>query len=224
VDIFIHPFELPGTKYQRDEFRGGLPGSYGVICKDTEYPERAIAYADYLLDGRTQAMYVCGAREGVDWYMMPDGMPTKTAEGERVWHARDTDTLFAKTGASSFTGFRDNITVAYSGRVDGVWSEGALFKKECLSITNKYYADFYKYSLANPLSFPADSEELKLWTVIKDYAGNELVRIAAGKPEDVKPAYDAFLNKIKELGIDKVNAYVTNKFNSVEAEIAKYSN
>jgi len=222
--ISMHPFVMPGQKFIHDSYRGGVGDWIILIPKTTRHPERAIALAEYFYEDRTQAMLVSGAREGIDWYMLPDGFSTRTSEGVRVYDARQTEPLYNQTGANSLNVWRNGIHFIWSSRTDGefVQDESYRLARERDAIINSYYGDLFRYNLVNPLGFPADSEEVKIWSVIKEYVSEEVLKILVGRPENVEPAYKAMLIRIREMGLDRINAFVTQQYRNLDSNIAKY--
>lgn len=220
----IEPFTPEGTEYGFDEIAGGTGYGRLFIAASSKYQERAIVLADYLKSVQMEFMTIFGPREGEDWIIDPaDGYPRWTEQGQNIFINAAANPDYKAVGMLSWTWMRNGIAILYTGRGPGEVTEKEKKNREYQAIAAKYYKDFSRIALAQPTDYPSGSEEEKIATTIKDYFGKETVKIAVGKPENVESDFAKLLEKVRSMGLDKLNAFTTRQFENLDAKIKEYS-
>jgi hypothetical protein len=73
------------------------------------------------------------------------------------------------------------------------------------------------------VSYPADSEENKIYSQIKEVFGDELMKIILNsRPQSVEADYRALLTKVEGMGLGKLNAYQQAAAESFQQSVDKY--
>jgi len=93
-------------------------------------------------------------------------------------------------------------------------------QQEAHKTAGKYYKDNSFFDGAE--SYPPNSEEIKIAANIKEYYSVEIMKIIMAKPDQVQDMYRSMIVRMKQMGLDKLNAYNTNYFNKKQELLKKY--
>jgi hypothetical protein len=217
--IAIDPFTIDPSsmKYSSDAINAGtgLTGEARglAVSKTSKHADRAIQFCDFLMQDHTQMEQVFGI-EGIG-HTMVDGMPVLTKEAQDAIN-KDFDAERATIGCDAYWTFRDD----FWERVRSM-STASDLQKAAFNISGKYYEDLSFYHGAD--NFVQDSEEQKITIKIKDYYSTQILKVIMAKPQDVEPMYNSMIAKMKEFGLDKLNAYWTKYFAEKQQTIEGYS-
>ena len=93
--------------------------------------------------------------------------------------------------------------------------------QDILATTNATYEDLSFYRGAE--NFPSNSEEVKAFSVIKDFYATEVMEVITGPPDQVESRYAAMIESMHDLGLGVLNAYWTELFSGKLAVQERYS-
>ncbi len=202
----------PATmRYTTDALGGGTGGSGMMVSTSSKHPDRAIRFIDYLYQDDIQRMIAFGI-EG-HGHTMEDGIPRYTQPAQ--------ESIDAATNAPDFGIFAYNIWR------DAYWSGVRTFTnaspdlRAILAMTNATYDDLSFYRGAE--NFPSNSEEVKAFSVIKDFYATEIMEVITGPPDRVEPRYASMIESMHDLGLGVLNAYWTELFSGKLAVQEQYS-
>ena len=202
----------PATmRYTTDALGGGTGGSGMMVSTSSKHPDRAIRFIDYLYQDDIQRMIAFGI-EG-HGHTMEDGIPRYTQPAQ--------ESIDAATNAPDFGIFAYNIWR------DAYWSGVRTFTnaspdlRAILAMTNATYDDLSFYRGAE--NFPSNSEEVKAFSVIKDFYATEIMEVITGPPDQVEPRYASMIESMHDLGLGVLNAYWTELFSGKLAVQEQYS-
>jgi len=177
--------------------RGGQSG--WAIPKGGKNTLRALAVVDYLMSDHFQLLMQYG-REGRE-HDIVGGMPVLKPE---IAALPGTDIM----GKYYFNPCEGNFRNNYWAMIQRQQRLPSML--EAIKVL-KPAADKYKNLLFMPeavdVSYPAGSEELKIYSVIRETFGDELTRIVQGPPDRVESDYKALLAEIEKMGLSKLNAF-----------------
>ena len=212
---FIKPFVLdPATMtYKSDTLGGGIGGGRNMVTTQSQHPDRAIRWLDYIQQEQPQKEIFYGI-EG-HGHVMKDGLPYYTPEGAAALEAGE-EVHQDQFGMGAYWIFRDDYWQKVAKTV-----EAPDIVKKAMDITNASYSDLSFYMAAD--NFATDSEELKIWAVMKDYYQTEILKVISADPSDVESKWNTLLAKMRELGLEKLDDFWTSHFNNKTELEAKYS-
>jgi putative aldouronate transport system substrate-binding protein len=208
----------PATmKYRGDSINGGAGGTGLVVPKTSRYPARAIRWISYIYSDYYQLMYSHG-EEGKHYFINNRGYP-QVLDSWLAELERDPNQIQpGKSGIGQPSHFR----MDWFPRVKNIQEaeRSAPNMAEALQVSGKYYEDFSLYNGA--WNWPADSEESKIFSLVKEEYTKGVVNIIAGRPSNVETAYNEMIARMRKLGLDKLNNYMTSYVNGKQAMIDKY--
>ena len=208
--IFIEPMCLDTEEgYTYDNINGGV-GDHYVVIFNTPNAKRAMMFIDYLMQDQQQIEILMGiqgqtwdydengvARHYDEFLTMPDA-EKKTEYGIGLWY-------FLRQG------LYNNILKKYAG------TEAQTANIEFM---NQFYKDYSFITGGKVENYASDSEEIKIFTNIKEYYEVQIRKIIMAKPEEVETMYNETMAKIYDLGQAKLDVYIDNYFKN-KAEAAK---
>lgn len=188
-------------------YNAGAGWSGVFITKSCKDPERAMKFMQWMYSEKGQRLTQWG-REGIDYKLDADGVPTFSED----WiQARNDDKVFySKYNPAYYFGI-SGVTEAV-GRASGV------------SQSSKDLGDEIRQRLVLApevtLSTPqADTDEKIILDKVVDLVKNEEIKTILSKNDDeFKKNYDAMLSKLNEIGIKKLEEFMTNKAKSFMAK------
>ena len=122
----------------------------------------------------------------------------------------------AKYGLSAMYLFRDK----YWGEAQGFMFLDDV-GKEVYSTAFANYTDLaWNRGVDN---YSVGSEEEKVAATIKDYYSTQIFEIISGPGDEVQARYDEMIATMRDLGLDKLNAWYTQVLDGRDARVAKYS-
>ena len=201
--VMLAPFSANPAKYQFTA--AGFPGAGGdtggwcvpISGKNTI---RSAAFVDYIMSDHFQRMNQWGL-EGVH-YTMVDGTPQWKSE----FIGKDRDYLLENYGVNVYGGLIRDDYWAMIERLQRMpeMTEGLDTLRPAL---NRFVnLTFVPEAVQNP--YPSDSEELKIYSQIKETFGDELAKIILNSPnERVESDVKALLARIEKMGLSKLNAF-----------------
>ena len=209
----------PHMKFETDSLNGGVGGNGVMITKQAERPDRAIQWLDWLAQPSTQKRMIFGI-EGVhsdprDYrgYDIPVVRQylldfQKENPGPRLYRA--------KYGLISMYLFRDKYTAEQGG-----WPNLDEVGQQIYDTALANYTDMSKYRGVD--SYTAGSEEEKIAATIKDYYSTQIFDIISGPADQVQAGYDEMIATMRDLGLDKLNAWYSQVLDGHAERVAKYS-
>lgn len=205
----------------RPKYEFTAAGSYGrggqdgwCIPKGGKNTLRALAMVDYLMSDHFQLLMQYG-REGKE-HDIVDGTPVLKPE---IAALPGTDIMGKYYFNPCEGAFRNDYwaMVQRQQRLPSMLEAVKVLKPA---------ADKYKNLLFVPeaidVSYPEGSEELKIYSVIRETFGDELTRIVQGPPERVESDYRVLLAKIEEMGLSKLNAFQQKAAEDFAETVKKY--
>ena len=172
-------------------------------CKD---PEAAIRIIEYLNSKEGQHLSLWG-REGVDYTLDDRGIPQFSEE----WKAANQDsTVMVKTYNTNFfcTTEIDELSQYYSGRTEQEMEEHTKNADKIVS--------YPELDLALP---QASSEMGIIFTKIKEARDAERMKLyTAPTAEDFEAAYQEYMALLDKMGVQDLNAYVTESASRLKEE------
>lgn len=205
------PSAYPDTPYGADSINGGV-GSETVtmITKSGQTPGRCLQLMDYLLQEDIQMCLQYGIK-GKSWDYDEEGMPVVYPEVKDL----EDDQKKGVYGVTAYWLFGNNdvdsLTIKYGVSDAQVRS---------LDITGKYYKDLSFYGGAE--SYAADSEEIKIFTSVKEYYEVQVMKIITCAPEDVESLYQEMIQTIDGMGQEKLNEKINDYFQNKDQRIQQY--
>jgi len=193
----------------------GSGGNFGwCVPKSAKDPARVAAYIDYMLSDDFQKMNVYG-REGIE-HTIVDGVPKLTPA---ILNMETTGTDIAGEYGFNVLGgaVRDNYwqMMQRLQRFDDM-RQGIAVLKPAID----KYKDLNTAAENVNLAYPADSEEVKIYSQIKEVFGDELMKILLGPSDKVEASYAALLARVEKMGLQKL-ADFQNKAALNQAEVIK---
>ena len=210
--IFVDQMSINEEQgYTYDNINGGV-GDHYIVVFNTENAERAVQWVDYVMQEPAQYEIVLGV-EGVSWDFNADGVPMfydeinaltdnekKTQYGVGLWY-------FLREGLIA------NIVKKYSGSEE---------QAAAIAFMNQYYKDYSFFSGSKPENYPADSEEIKIFTNIKEYYETEILQLIMCKPDELEGKFQAMMAKMYDLGQAELDTYINNFFHSKAENAMQY--
>jgi len=214
---FVPRFSADPAKYNNYPSGVVSDGWLGLaVPKGNDTTLRAAAFAAYLRSEEFQKMQQFG-EEGVH-HTMVDGRPVVRADVVAE-EAADRNAWAHKYGFNFWHGaFRDDFWMA----VHKYNKEPAMF--ESLDIISEGLANFQDTTSSAenaPVTYPADSEELKIYSAIREVLGDEVTRIVL-QSDNVEADYQALMDRIDRLGVQTLNDYNSRYMKDFDTQIQKY--
>jgi putative aldouronate transport system substrate-binding protein len=195
----------------------GLGGALGwCIPKGGDNTLRSLVFVDYMMSQDFQILNQYG-REGVE-HDIVKGMPVLKPELIKMGptsEASEQKYDFNVLGGA----FRD----AFWKLVDRQFTMPELLDslKTLKPVADKFH-DLTFVPEAADAPYPEGSEELKIYSVIRETFGDELTTIIQGPPEKVESDYKALLAKVEGMGLQKLNDFQEKYAQSYADLIKKY--
>lgn len=199
----LSPFLEDSEPMVRDN--AGWAGVF--ISKNCKDPEAAIKMIAYMNSPEGQHLAMWG-REGIDWTQGDDGMPVFSDEWLET--AKDSDKLSSEYNNNYYmcTTELDELYTYYSGA-----------DQEVLDILGKHKDKITNYpelAIAEPVS-TSDMGIIK--AKIDEARSAELVKIfTADSEETFEEAYQDYMNLLDKIGVQELNAYMTDKVKEVREQ------
>ena len=217
--MMIEPFTFgPGMEYAADQVQGGA-GSQGIVIpKGNKYDARVMRWLDYLYSDELQLKLVFG-EEGEQHFINSEGLPEYRPEFLE-WSQNPANSEEAGLVGLVYPSVFRNF---YYKAVRDIQEarRGDPYMVQAFEIAKKYYKDFTLFE--GSYNFPPNSDELKAFSLIKEYYSNEVVKIVVGDPGNIETHYNQMLARMRSLGLDLVNDFITNSINAKADKIKKYS-
>ena len=215
---FLPRFSADPAKYRNYPSGRVSVGWLGLtLPKNKENTLRAAAYVAYLMSEYFQKLQQFG-EEGVH-HDVVDGWPAMKPE------------IQAEYGADrTVAGLKYNFNLWHGAFRDDFW---AMVKRqqeqqsmvEALNVIQPALENFQDTSVsaeAAPVNYETDSEELKIYSAIREVLGDGATRIVL-QSDDVAGDYAALLARIEELGVGVLNDLHTQHMIDFDALIEKYN-
>ena len=212
--IAIEPWTIDlQTKYVNDSIGGGLgfgTGTQGfMVASNSKHQDRAIRQIDYYNSDYFQRLL---------WYGKEGKYHTVNEKGHPVTTSAYDLTKQGESGLSWPYYFRQDW---YKRVYDYYLSVNKFpMQAKALELAGNYYQDLSGFS--GVTNFPPDSDELKIFALIKEEYSNQVVKIIAGDPGNVDSAYNDLMATLNKLGLQKLNDYLAGFKKEKDAKFAKY--
>ena len=215
---FLPRFSADPAKYRNYPSGRVSVGWLGLtLPKNKENTLRAAAYVAYLMSEYFQKLQQFG-EEGVH-HDVVDGWPAMKPEIQAEYQADRT-----------VAGLKYNFNLWHGAFRDDFW---AMVKRqqeqqsmvEALNVIQPALENFQDTSVsaeAAPVNYETDSEELKIYSAIREVLGDGATRIVL-QSDDVAGDYAALLERIEELGVGVLNDLHTQHMIDFDALIEKYN-
>jgi hypothetical protein len=190
-----------------------------TIPKGAKSPVRALAFLDYLFSDDFQLMDIYGIA-GQN-YNMVNGVPHYTAAFQKTLDGLSGSQRAAQFAFNYLDGDLRDGYWALVQRQQSMPPMGAALTGP-LASTIKKFKDITLVPAAQIAPYPANSEELKIYSNIKEVFGDAVAKIVVGPPADVESSYKALLTQVQKMGLDKLDAYQGNYIKNFAALVAKY--
>ena len=181
----------------------GYQASYGgwmktLISKECKNPQAAARFLDYMTsdEGMLQTNY---GEENVDFYYDQDGLIRRTELGEQKYEEK------RQTGMSMWWNFVNNIwEYSVLPEPDAETAEGTGRELRIQFGKESYIYDLSLFDVSDQF-WEAHPEEKELNDKISNYQKEQILKIiTAESEEDFEQEYQIFQEKMKELGIEKL--------------------
>lgn len=197
--------------YTYDNIMGGV-GDHYVVVFNTPNAKRAVQWVDYIMQEEAQLEVVMGVK-GKSWDYNEDGIPQLYDEIQELVDA-DKKT---KHGVGLWYFLRQNLINNIVNKYAG--SEAQSVAIEHMS---QYYKDYSFVAGSKVENYASDSEEIKIFTNIKEYYEVQVLQMIMAAPDQVEPMYEAMMTKIYDLGQEKLDVYINNFFQNKSDSAQKY--
>lgn len=220
------PIVVDEAKHKNQSMKDyGYSGSWGIaISKSSKNVERAFEFLDWMASDEAQVL--------LNWGI--EGMHYKVENGKRVvlpeiQHQKNTDKDFTKktgvglyvypfpqrgdgakdaTGNYYTTNSEENYIANYnSAERETLKAYGARLWPDLFPSTEELGVS--KHGRAWQFNIPSESDLAIIQKKADDYMQNALAQIILGKPEDFDKAWDKIQADLKDIGLDKMNAEMT---------------
>ncbi len=197
--------EIPDDAVEMPRANTGWAGVF--ISKNCKNPEAAIKLISYLNSEEGRRLAVWG-REGIDYTLNEKGVPSFSDE----WHEAylDSKVMTEKYNNNYFlcTTELDELYLYYADVDPEIV---AAFEKNTDKIVN-----YPELSVATPTS---DSDPGIIHNKIKEAREAEYVKIyTAADDEEFESAYNDYMELLKKIGVDELNAYMTERVPEVKEQ------
>ena len=201
--MMIEPFAgVPGVEYAADSINGGTGYFPAMISKQSDYPDRAIRFLDYVNSDQFQLLQQFGV-EGVHHTVNADGYPEWTDE---IQTASQADIQF-KYGVTWYWNFRQEW-YTYIQR----YFDSSDFARDAIRIASEHYEDHSFYGDIGVIL--PESDEAKIFANVSDYYSQQVMSIITGPPANVETGYRQMVARMRQLGLDQLNEYYTERWNA----------
>ena len=172
-----------------------------MITKSSEYPGRCLQVMDYILQDECQLEIIYGI-EGKSWDYDENGYPVLYPDVKDA----EEDVQKGTYGVEAYWLFRSNDVTAKYERY-GATDETL----RSFDITGKYYKDLSFFSGAE--SYDADSEEIKIFTNVKEYYEVQVMELITCAPEELEGLYQEMIATIDSMGYQAMPVSLDKAFN-----------
>lgn len=197
--------EIPNDAAEMTRANAGWAGVF--ISRNCKNPEAAIKLISYLNseEGRHLALW---GREGIDYTLNENGTPSFSDE----WHETYVDgTAMVEKYNNSYYLCTTELDELYLYYADVDPEVVASFEKNMDKYTN-----CPELSVAVPTS---DSDAGIIYSKITEARDAEYVKIyTAGSEEEFEKAYQDYMELLKKIGVDELNAYMTERVPEVKEQ------
>ena len=215
---FLPRFSADPAKYRNYPSGNVSVGWLGLtLPKNKETTLRAAAYVAYLMSEYFQKLQQFGV-EGVH-HDLVDGWPAMKPEIQEEYRA---DRVVA--------GLKYNFNLWHGAFRDDFW---AMVKRqqeqkpmvEALNVIRPALDNFQDTSVsaeAAPVNYETDSEEVKIYSAIREVLGDGVTLIVL-QSDDVEGDYAALMERVEELGVQMLNDLHTQHMIDFDALITQYN-
>ena len=166
---------------------------------------------DYMLQDDTQIMLSFGI-EGESWDYNEDGIPTLYPE----FNEMEDDEKKGTYGVGAYWLFGTNDIDAMTEK-----NGASDAQVRSLDTTSKYYKDLSFFSGAE--SYSADSEEIKIFTNVKEYYEVKIMELITCAPDQLEGLYEEMISTIDGMGQETLNEQIDAFFQNKDATMQQYS-
>jgi putative aldouronate transport system substrate-binding protein len=217
----IPPWTLNSSiRYGYDSLGGGVgygAGTQGIaIYSGTKYPARAIRQIDYWMSDYFQKLMLFGV-EGKHYFINDKGLPEFTDLGWQIRTSPDNTKTVGLGGLPWW--MRQDWYKRVMDYYDALKRYPAM--ADAIVLAGNYYKDLSKFG--GITNFPPNSDELKIFALVKEAYTNAVIDLIVGPPSNVERAYNNMIAELNRLGLDKLNDYVATFEKEKSAKFAKYS-
>lgn len=210
--IFVDQMSINTEEgYKYDNINGGV-GDHYIVVFNNDNAKRSMMFIDYLMQDQQQIEILMGIQsqtwdyneagiaKSFDEFISMTDNDKKTQYGIGLWY-------FLRQG------LHNNILKKYAG------TEAQTANIDFMS---KYYKDFSFITGSKVENYASDSEEIKIFTNIKEYYEVQVRKIIMADPSQVEPMYEEMMAKIYDLGQAKLDAYINDFFNNKANSAMEY--
>lgn len=206
------PSAYEDAPYGADSINGGVGAeTVTMITKSSENPGRCLQVLDYILQDECQLELIYGI-EGKSWDYDENGYPVLYPEVAEA----DEEEQKGTYGVEAYWLFRSNDVTAKYERY-GATDETL----RSFDITGKYYKDLSFFSGAE--SYDADSEEIKVFTNVKEYYEVKVMELITCAPDELQGLYDEMISTIDSMGYQTLNDQINEFFQNKDSLVQQYS-
>lgn len=203
-------YQDQGIGYTNDGIGGGAgDGMVHFITKGGN-AARALQLYDFIFQDETQLYLVRGTEDAWESY---DGsiavLKPEVSEAEDAVKK-------GEYGVGAYWLWRGSDVTARHKPVDA--SE---YQQASMEQNAKYYQDYSFFSGAE--NYASDSEEVKIFSVVKEYYQTAVVEIIMCDPNQVESKYETMIQTMMDLGQGKLDEYINNYYQNKAAIEEKYS-
>ena len=190
-----------------------------AIPKDAKNALRALTFADYIFSDDLQIMLMYGV-EG-ETYTMVDGVPKFTDSFQNELSTLSGDQQNEKY---SFNWLSGDLRDGYWAMIQRQQNMPEMLEalRGPLAPTVANFKDITRVAAAQVASYPSASEELKIYTNIKEVFGDSVARIVVGPPANVESSYRDLLAQVEGMGLAKLNEFQGNNVKNFANLVAMY--
>lgn len=213
-DEWIFPAQMSVNTeegYTYDNINGGV-GDHYIVVFNTENSERAVQWLDFIMQEQQQLEIVLGV-QGLSWDYNEEGIPTNY------------DNITAMTDNEKKTEYGVGLWYFLrEGLINNILSKnsGSAEQTAAIEFMNQYYKDYSFFSGSKPQNYDADSEEIKIYTNIKEYYEPEILQLIMCEPDELQSMFDEMMAKLYDLGQATLDTSIDNYFKSKAAQAEEY--
>ena len=193
--LYKHAAPMAEAKYYHDSY--GFAGTF--ISKNNKNPEASIKFIQFMFSKEGQYLSVWG-REGIDWTMGSNGLPVFGEEWQKVFKG-DPD---AKNFNGAFYFGISAVSEAEGRSIDMSEHTRGIQK---LVIDKTLFIPQMK--LSEPIT--GTDEKIIMDKIVKLIEDYEAQIILSGSEEELVKKYDELIKNAEDIGIRKVEEYMTRK-------------
>lgn len=197
--------------YTYDNIMGGV-GDHYIVIFNTPNAGRALQWVDYLMQEKAQTEMIVGI-EGNSFDYNENHVPIMYDE---VVAASD-DIQKTVYGAGLYYCLRQ-------GLINNIVSKYSCSPAQTAAMTfmNQYYEDKSFIAGSRPESYAAESEEIKIFTNIKEYYEVQVLQLIMCKPDELEAKYQETMAKIYDLGQAKLDVAIDTFYKNKAENALKY--